>query len=123
MITKFIDFLNENDDIHKRLSDRLNRTLDRIKSKYPSDTYKLKPEPEIKIEPEIKPEIKKNELTLKPKKGKFEDDRLNDAFVGLVGMGFSDGNVIDFLKRLNIHPETTVGEIVQFGIQNLRSIK
>jgi hypothetical protein len=128
MITKFDKFLNENesDDIRKRLEDRINRSFQRIRTKYPKTELGEEPvrepsrsEPVIEPKREVKP-TEKRELQIKPKVKSGTDVRKKEAFSGLKSMGFDEKDIKDFLDRIiELYPETETGDIIMRGIREL----
>lgn len=131
MITKFDKFLNENesDDIRRRLEDRINRSFQRIRTKYPKTELGEEPirkeptrEPsrsEPVIEPKREP-TEKRELQIKPKVKTGTDVRKKEAFSGLKSMGFDEKDIKDFLDRIiELYPETETGDIIMRGIREL----
>ena len=124
MITKFEDFLNENDDIQRRLSDRINKYFNTIKSKYPKEKILSDETPISRKEEELPPEVKKK-LTkpkLRPEEQKYADKRLDDAYKALSAMGYVDDSIKKFLTRIELEPETTATGIVELGIENFRKL-
>ena len=125
MITDFHDYLNESDDIRKRLEDRINKAFDKIRVKYPNPTPE-EHKPVSKTEP-VKGVIDDSgdlgeEPQLKPKKQKFSDKRLDDAFYALKQMGYVDKNIEEFLDSIILTDKVTATSIVRCGINNFRKL-
>jgi hypothetical protein len=124
MITKFQDFLNEDNDIQKRILDRINREFDKIRSKMPPREEQSSP-PE-KIEPEKNKEGKKvskaKEPKLKPEESRFDDKRLDDAFIALKAMGYTEKAIIEFLNRIELETTDTADSIVEYGVSNAKKV-
>jgi Holliday junction resolvasome RuvABC DNA-binding subunit len=107
MITTFDDFLNESDEIRKRIEDRLKKSFDILRAQHG-----------VAPRSSDKPEGKKRELKIRPKKE--GDTRLKDAYNGLKSLHFSDKDIKDFIDRIEeLYPETTTTEIVERGIKEL----
>ena len=133
MIKKFEDFLNESDEIRKRLEDRIKRSFDQLRIQHPHhieskpETTPLLPEP-TPVLPETTPVLpepikptKPRELKIKPKKLSSQDPRLRDAFVALKNMGFLEKEVKEFISRIEeLYPETTTGDIIKAGLKEFR---
>ena len=144
MIIDFHDFLNESDDIRKRLEDRINKAFDKIRVKYPNpnpNTDKTEPLKGSVIDSgpvqnpptEHKPMPIKGgvidssgdegeEPEFKPKKQKFSDRRLDDAYYALMSMGYVEKNVKDFLESIILTDKVTATSIVRSGINNFRKL-
>ena len=139
MITKFNEFLNENesDDIRKRLEDRIGRSFKRIQTKYPKSEQGEEPVTR-KEEPTREPygwdrsepisndfnfpdiEPIKRELKIKPRTKEGTDMRKKEALNGLKSMGFVEKDIKDFLDRIvELYPETETGDIIMRGIREL----
>jgi hypothetical protein len=128
MIIRFNDFLNEDisDDIRKRLSDRINKTIDNIILKYPKiikEKPKTKEESKIKSEEPLPPkkvsvdDDEEKAPRMKPKKSLFGDKRLDDSFYALTEMGLREDVIKSFLLDIDLQPDDTVKGIVKFGIK------
>lgn len=123
MITNFYDYLNESDDIRKRLEDRINKAFDKIRVKYPNPNPNLKSD-KIKNEP-LKDVIDGDggEIPeLKPKKQKYSDKRLDDAYYALMAMGYVEIKIKEFLDSVILTDKVTATSIVKCGINNFRKL-
>ena len=115
MITKFDNFLNESDEIRKRIEDRLKR----MRSLYPNSD-ELKTELDSKPKPSDTKPIIKRELEIKPRTKVGTDVRKKEAFNGLKSMGFDEKDIKDYLDRIvELYPETETGDIIMRGIREL----
>lgn len=126
MITKFLDFLNENDnsdDIKKRILQNIDDAFRKIKSgevnKNPVPIKKSETTP-ITVGSGIGKVDKEPKFKSKP--SMFGDKRLDDAYLGLVGL-YGDKATKDYLNEIDLEPDDSTESIVRYGIKYLAKIR
>jgi hypothetical protein len=127
MITKFLDFLNENnaDDIKKRILQNIDDAFRKIKS----GDVNSNPVP---IKSETSPVIGgvtgggsgkvDKEPKFKSKPSMFGDKRLDDAYLGLVGL-YGDKATKDYLNDIDLEPDDSTESIVRYGMKYLSKVR
>jgi len=126
MITKFLDFLNENensDDIKKRILQNIDDAFRKIKSgevnKNPVPIKKSETTP-ITVGSGIGKVDKEPKFKSKP--SMFGDKRLDDAYLGLVGL-YGDKATKDYLNDIDLEPDDSTESIVRYGMKYLSKVR
>jgi len=121
MITKFLDFLNENnaDDIKRRILQNIDDAFRKIKS------GEVNRDP-VPIKNETSPITSVGKVDKEPKfKSKpsmFGDKRLDDAYLGLVGL-YGDKATKDYLNDIDLEPDDSTESIVKYGMKYLSKVR
>ena len=123
MITKFEKFLNESDDIKKRLLQRIENTFKQERDKHGIE-HPIKKDINIGVPKEPNPENSEYpEPKMKPELSEYGDSRLDQVFKALINL-YNKKDIENYFKNIEkLTPYDTVDSLVYWGIRKIPFLK